>query len=171
MDISESTAAVDSSTSTGQEPGAAQPPQITARSWCGKFALTSAEFSPESVGAKSLNTQKLKVILSLSSQLETVFFELCTTTSAEWVALLLVCVLQGKVPDEVRLPASVAVPFGSFEAVLQDAANASISKELESAEEGPRSLQPIRAAVQTLQAPSELRAQLAAAFQGEGNVT
>ena len=72
-------------------------------------------------------------------------------------------------PDEVRLPASVALPFGCFEAVLQDAANASISKQLESAEEGPRDLQPIRAAVQTLQAPSELRAQLAAAFQGEGD--
>ena len=79
MDISEGTAVIDSSTSTGQEPGNSQPPHITAKSWCGKFALTSAEFSPDSVGAKSLNTQKLKVILSLCSQLDTVQEpQLCT---------------------------------------------------------------------------------------------
>lgn len=38
-----------------------QPPQVVSRPWCGRFALPSSEFSAETVGAKSLNTVKLRV--------------------------------------------------------------------------------------------------------------
>lgn len=41
--------------------------------------------------------------------------------------------LRGKLPKEINLPASVTVPFGSFEEVLNQAANKQIKKELEAA--------------------------------------
>lgn len=41
--------------------------------------------------------------------------------------------LRGKLPKEINLPASVTVPFGSFEEVLSQAANKQIKKELQAA--------------------------------------
>lgn len=41
--------------------------------------------------------------------------------------------LRGKLPKEINLPASVTVPFGSFEEVLNQAANKQIKQELEGA--------------------------------------
>ena len=41
--------------------------------------------------------------------------------------------LRGKLPKEINLPASVTVPFGSFEEVLKQPGNKQIKKELEAA--------------------------------------
>ena len=41
--------------------------------------------------------------------------------------------LRGKLPDAINLPASITVPFGSFEEVLNQAANKQIKKQLEAA--------------------------------------
>ncbi len=35
--------------------------RIESKSWCGRYAVTSANFGPDTVGAKSLNTVALKV--------------------------------------------------------------------------------------------------------------
>ena len=35
--------------------------KIESKSWCGSYAVTSSNFAPEVVGAKSLNTAALKV--------------------------------------------------------------------------------------------------------------
>ena len=45
----------------GGESTAASLPSIKRQGWCSKFAVTAAEFRPEIVGAKSLNTVKLMV--------------------------------------------------------------------------------------------------------------
>ena len=36
--------------------------QVVPRAWCGKYAVGAEDFSQSCVGAKSLNTQKLKVV-------------------------------------------------------------------------------------------------------------
>ena len=41
--------------------------------------------------------------------------------------------LRGKLPKEINLPASITVPFGSFEEVLKQANNKKIKKELDAA--------------------------------------
>jgi alpha-glucan,water dikinase len=41
--------------------------------------------------------------------------------------------LRGKLPEWIRLPPSVALPFGCFEAVLEDSENKEIAKELKNA--------------------------------------
>lgn len=41
--------------------------------------------------------------------------------------------LRGKLPKAINLPASITVPFGSFEEVLNQAANKQIKKQLEAA--------------------------------------
>ena len=41
--------------------------------------------------------------------------------------------LRGKLPKEINLPASVTVPFGSFEEVLSQAANKQLKKDLDAA--------------------------------------
>ena len=41
--------------------------------------------------------------------------------------------LRGKLPKEINLPASVTVPFGSFEEVLNQSSNKKIKGELEAA--------------------------------------
>lgn len=38
---------------------------------------------------------------------------------------------QGKLPSWIGLPAAAAVPFGAFEAVLQDPANRNVAQELQ----------------------------------------
>ena len=42
-------------------PHAASLPKIAPRKWCGLYAISSDRFSQDTVGAKSLNTQKLEV--------------------------------------------------------------------------------------------------------------
>lgn len=41
--------------------------------------------------------------------------------------------LRGKLPKEINLPASITVPFGSFEEVLKQANNNEVKKELDAA--------------------------------------
>lgn len=41
--------------------------------------------------------------------------------------------LRGKLPKEINLPASITVPFGSFEEVLKQANNKKIKKQLDAA--------------------------------------
>ena len=41
--------------------------------------------------------------------------------------------MRGKLPKEINLPASVTVPFGSFEEVLKQASNKALKKELDAA--------------------------------------
>ena len=41
--------------------------------------------------------------------------------------------LRGKLPKAINLPASITVPFGSFEEVLSQAANKNIKKQLDAA--------------------------------------
>ena len=41
--------------------------------------------------------------------------------------------LRGKLPKAINLPASITVPFGSFEEVLSQAANKKIKKQLDAA--------------------------------------
>lgn len=50
------------------------------------------------------------------------------------ISVHVVCAgLRGKLPKEINLPASVTVPFGSFEEVLAQAANKQIKQELDAA--------------------------------------
>ncbi len=85
------------------------------------------------------------------------------------------CAAQGALPGWVRLPASVALPFGTFEAVLQDEVNADVSVDFVKlagfggAPQGNLSnLGALREAVLRLRAPDALRQQLQAALQQEG---
>jgi alpha-glucan,water dikinase len=83
--------------------------------------------------------------------------------------------LQGKLPAWVKVPASVALPFGCFEAVLQDEINADISVDFVKlagfggmAEEDLSNLASLKEAVQRLRAPGLLKQQLGNAFAEEG---
>ncbi len=52
--------------SGGEEPhdeAGSDVPAIVAKSWCGSYAVASAEFTADNVGAKSLNTSQLKASL------------------------------------------------------------------------------------------------------------
>lgn len=82
---------------------------------------------------------------------------------------------QGRLPPWVGLPPSVALPFGAFEAVLADEANADVSVDFVRAagfggapQQDLSNLEAARAAVLRMRAPEALRAQLAAAFAQEG---
>ena len=44
-----------------EQSAAAAGARIESKSWCGRYAVTSADFGPDTVGAKSLNTVALKV--------------------------------------------------------------------------------------------------------------
>ena len=75
--------------------------------------------------------------------------------------------LRGKLPEWIRLPSSVAVPFGVFERVLSLPANRSAARQYEDLvsclEDGPRdrtTLAQLRETIQTLAAPEELPAAL-----------
>lgn len=81
--------------------------------------------------------------------------------------------LQGNVPKWVKLPASVALPFGSFEAALADPANSQVREELDARCSGgnaPQALTGIRETVGKLKPLAPIREQLAAALQKEGAV-
>ena len=77
--------------------------------------------------------------------------------------------LQGKLPAWIKLPQSVALPFGSFEAVLEDVQNLTIKQHLTDfmAEEHVNS-SVIQAAVMDLHVPNGLQNRLEAAFAAEG---
>ena len=82
---------------------------------------------------------------------------------------------QGKLPAWVRVPASVAIPFGAFEAVLQDEANADVSVDFVklagfggAAQEDLSNLDAVQEAVARLRPPDALRQQLQSALAEEG---
>jgi len=75
--------------------------QLKAPKFCGQFAVPMNGFVSGVVGAKSQNTA------ALFQRLES-----------------------GGLPDWVGLPASIALPFGTFEAVLDDPINKEVKKEL-----------------------------------------
>ncbi|KAL3148775.1 COP9 signalosome complex subunit 8 [Trebouxia sp. C0009 RCD-2024] len=110
-------------------------PQIRQRKWCGQYAISSIAFDDNTVGAKSLNTLKLR----------------------------------GQLPVWVNLPCSAALPFGAFEAVLQQPRNAEVAAALQKldAEQhpSPDQLQAVKAALQALQPDAQLQDQVKAAFQ------
>ena len=78
--------------------------------------------------------------------------------------------LQGKLPSWVGLPASVAMPFGTFEQVLGDSSNAEVRAELEqlAGEAAQGKLAALRRAVLRLREPAQLREQVLATCQQAG---
>ena len=83
--------------------------------------------------------------------------------------------MQGKVPEWVHIPAGVAIPFGAFDAVLQDEVNADISADFVkaagfdgTADANMSNLQSIKAIIQRLRAPDSLKQQLLKALDEEG---
>ena len=83
--------------------------------------------------------------------------------------------MQGKLPDWVHTLAGVAIPFGSFDTVLQDKANTDVSVDFVKAAGVDRTadadlshLGSMKTIIQRLRAPKSLRQQLRDAFQEEG---
>lgn len=87
--------------------------------------------------------------------------------------------LRGRMPDWINLPASVAIPFGVFDAVLVDGVNSEISRDIftafarlkhrsSSGKSVVEDLEAIRAAAGNLIAPPVLTEALHAAFLQEG---
>ena len=83
--------------------------------------------------------------------------------------------MQGRLQEWVHTLAGVAIPFGAFDAVLQDEANADVSVDFAkaacfdgSADANLSNLGSIKSIVQRLRAPGSLRQQLREAFQEEG---
>lgn len=69
--------------------------------FCGKFSVPLEEFEAGVVGAKARNTKALHESLG-----------------------------GGKIPDWIRLPKSMVVPFGTMEHILEDPINKSVAEEL-----------------------------------------
>lgn len=86
--------------------------------------------------------------------------------------MICACNIQGQLPVWVNLPCSAALPFGAFEAVLQQPQNAAIAAAVQKldAEQppSPDQLQAVRAALQALQPDAQLQNQVKAAFQQSG---
>lgn len=82
------------------------------------------------------------------------------------------CNLQGRLPPWVKLPCSAALPFGAFEAVLQQPENAAAAAAVQQLgdEQQPllQQLDQVRTALQDLQANAQLQDELTAAFQQSG---
>lgn len=76
--------------------------------------------------------------------------------------------VQGAVPQWVRLLPCVALPFGTFETVLTDGINGGVAAEIESLRHQPDKTDELRAAIRKLQAPAALCDALHAAFLAEG---
>ncbi|BDA43844.1 Alpha-glucan water dikinase, chloroplastic at C-terminar half [Coccomyxa sp. Obi] len=83
--------------------------------------------------------------------------------------------LRGQLPGWVKLPASVAIPFGAFEAALQDETNADVSVDFVklagfggAPQEDLSNLDAVRNAVRRLRPPHGFREKLQAAFTEEG---
>lgn len=82
---------------------------------------------------------------------------------------------QGQLPGWVKLPASVAIPFGAFEAALQDETNADVSVDFVklagfggAPQEDLSNLEAVRNAVRRLRPPEGFREKLQRAFSEEG---
>lgn len=82
---------------------------------------------------------------------------------------------KGQLPAWVKLPASVAIPFGAFEAALQDEMNADVSVDFVklagfggAAQKDLSNLDAVRDAVRRLRPPQGFKEQLRAAFAEEG---
>lgn len=92
---------------------------------------------------------------------------------------LLCACLQGKLPDWIHLPASAALPFGTFEAVLADSRNAGIAAEIQLLQQQlqgdgaglSESLGAIRSAVLHLEARAEVLPQLQSSLQDAGGLS
>mmetsp|Transcript_20854 Transcript_20854/g.62756 ORF Transcript_20854/g.62756 Transcript_20854/m.62756 type:complete len:1085 (+) Transcript_20854:1468-4722(+) len=82
--------------------------------------------------------------------------------------------LRGKLPDSIALPASVTVPFGSFEEALKDKANKDVAKRLEEAVKAIPStaaepkLAECREIVMEVTVPEKLQTQLKAEMEMAG---
>ena len=83
--------------------------------------------------------------------------------------------LQGKIPDWIHTPDGVAIPFGAFDAVLQDEVNADVSVDFVkaagsggTADANLPNLESIQGVILRLRAPDSLRQQLREAFAEEG---
>lgn len=79
-------------------------------------------------------------------------------------------------PGWVHTPDGVAIPFGAFDAVLQDEVNADVSLDFVkaagfdgTADANLSDLESIKGIVQRLRAPDSLRQQLREAFLEEGD--
>jgi alpha-glucan,water dikinase len=114
-----------------------QPRALPAARFSGKWALPLSAFAPGLVGGKSRNTRALRERLAA-----------------------------GDLPPDVQLPASLAVPFGAFEAALDDQANkgakaalllAASSADLSSQEAADATLAACRDAVRAVRCPAALR--------------
>ena len=75
--------------------------------------------------------------------------------------------LQGKVPEWIHTPKGVAIPFGAFDAVLQDEVNADVSVDFVkaagfdgTADANMSNLDSIKGVIQRLRAPVSLKQQL-----------
>jgi alpha-glucan,water dikinase len=128
--------------------GAARPEALPAAKFSGAWAVPLDKFEPGVVGGKSRNTRALRERLAA-----------------------------GALPPFVQLPASVAVPFGAFEAALEDPSNAAAKAALAKAaaavdvstqEAAEATLAACRAAARTVGAPPALRPALLAAMQAAG---
>lgn len=80
--------------------------------------------------------------------------------------------IQGRLPTWVKLPCSAALPFGAFEAVLQQPENAAtaaaVQKLVDVQQPSPDQLEQLRSAVQDLHANAHLQDEVKAAFQQSG---
>lgn len=85
--------------------------------------------------------------------------------------------LQDRLLAWIHLPASAALPFGTFEAVLEDSRNAEVAAEVHHLQQQlqgndellSQRLRAMRVAVQRLEAPAELLPQLCQALQIAGS--
>lgn len=82
--------------------------------------------------------------------------------------------LRGKLPEWIRLPPSVAIPFGTFEAVLKDRDNQEIAKELQAVvkkvidEKEINLLPKCRELVHSLHIPENAKLELAKTMEASG---
>jgi len=80
--------------------------------------------------------------------------------------------MQGKLPVWIKLPASVALPFGTFEEVLKDPVNQESCQAIEALLQKPAGQQEgssVRAAIMKLKPPPQLLEQIQAALDSEGS--
>jgi alpha-glucan,water dikinase len=106
---------------------------------CSAWVVTETQFTPEAVGSKASNLNGLR----------------------------------GRLADWIHLPASLAVPFGALEQTLADNQNPELRRACEALAAGAESnpaemLARLRAKLQELKAPAELRSALLGAWQGAG---
>ncbi|GLT60579.1 hypothetical protein SLA2020_333400 [Shorea laevis] len=107
------------------------------RNFCGRYAVSIEEFTPEVVGAKSCNIKFLR----------------------------------GRVPSWIKIPMSVAIPFGAFEAILAQDINKDIANKVSSLQKlvkgGDMSkLQAIQEAILQMTAPLSLTNELRSKMKG-----